>query len=207
MIRLIQEFIVFSIKKFRGEINMNETLNIIKARRSIRSYLPDQIKENELQAILEAGYYAPSARNQQPWHFTVVQNKDLIDRLNNSFKEFARNTQDEYLQKRGNEPDYNVFHHAPTVIIISGDKSNQSAAVDCAAAVQNMMIQAESLGIGSCWIGLIAHLLNSDAGKGYLKQLLIPDGYKQIHAITLGYKASAAPSAPKRKQNIISYIR
>ena len=72
MIRLIQEFIVFRLKNL-GEINMNETLNIIKARRSIRSYLPDQIKENELQAILEAGYYAPSARNQQPWHFTVCK--------------------------------------------------------------------------------------------------------------------------------------
>jgi nitroreductase len=72
-------------------------LQIIKSRRSTRSFLPEQIKEDELQAILEAGIYAPSATNQQPWHFTVIQNKDLIDWLSNGFKELARNSDNDYL--------------------------------------------------------------------------------------------------------------
>lgn len=54
---------------------MNKVLEVIKSRRSIRRYLPEQIKQNELDAIIEAGLYAPSAHNDQPWHFTVIREK------------------------------------------------------------------------------------------------------------------------------------
>ena len=67
----------------------NETLKIIKKRRSIRSFKDEQIKEEELQAVLEAGLYAPNAGD-QAWHFTVIQNKELLDRLNLAAKEAAK---------------------------------------------------------------------------------------------------------------------
>ena len=68
---------------------INETLKIIKQRRSIRSFKDEQIKEEELQAVLEAGLYAPNAGD-QAWHFTVIQNKELLDRLNFAAKEAAK---------------------------------------------------------------------------------------------------------------------
>lgn len=186
---------------------MNDTLRIIKARRSTRAFLPEQIKEADLQAILEAGYYAPSATNLQPWHFTVVQSKELLDRLSEGFKNLARNSGNSYLENVGKNEIFHVFYNAPTVIFLSGDAAKPSAAVDCAAAVQNMLIQAESLDLGSCWVGFIAFLLNSAEGKDYLKELGIPDGYKQIHSVALGYKKSKAAAAPERKQNMINYVR
>ena len=65
----------------------NTVLEVIKSRRSIRRYLPEQIKDSELQAILEAGAYAPSAHNDQSWHFTVIRNRELIDHISRTAKE------------------------------------------------------------------------------------------------------------------------
>ena len=186
---------------------MHDVLQIIKSRRSTRAFLPEQIKETELQAILEAGIYAPSATNQQPWHFTVIQKKDLIDRLSNGFKELAKSSDNDYLKNVGNNANFHVFYSAPTVILLSGDENKQSAAVDCAAAVQNMLIEAESLDIGSCWVGFIAYLLNSVGSEAYLKELGIPEGFKQIHSVALGYKRFESAKAPQRKQDVINYIR
>ena len=148
---------------------MNETLKVIRERRSIRYFREEQIKEKELQAILEAGIYAPSARNGQPWHFTVIQNKGLIDRLNRDFKELARNSDHAYAKRAANIKGYHVFHNAPTVIILSGDEDNHYSIVDCAAAVQNILLAAESLGIGTCWVGFIAYLLNNPDYRYYEK--------------------------------------
>ena len=186
---------------------MNEILKIIRNRRSTRVFLPEQIKEEELNAILEAGIYAPSATNKQPWHFTVVQNKDLIDRLNYSFKEFAKKSDNDYLRKFGNNEKFHVFYNSPTVILVSGDETNRYSPIDCAAAVENMLIAGESLGIGSCWIGLIEYSLNSKEGEEFLKELQIPEGFKQIHAISLGYKKGNLINGPARKENTVNYIR
>ncbi|SMB79036.1 Nitroreductase family protein [Desulfonispora thiosulfatigenes DSM 11270] len=100
-----------------------------------------------------------------------------------------------------------MFYNAPTVIFISGDEKNPKAPVDCAAATQNMLIQAESLDIGSCWIGFIALLLNSEEGKGFLKELELPEGYRQIHAVALGKKKHQSAKAPQRKENLVNYIK
>ncbi|GAA0123239.1 MAG: nitroreductase family protein [Clostridium argentinense] len=186
---------------------MNEILKTIRNRRSTRSFLPEQIKESELNAILEAGIYAPSATNKQPWYFTVVQNKDLIDRLNYSFKEFAKKSDNAYIRKFGNNDKFHVFYNSPTVILVSGEISNKYASIDCAAAVENMLIATESLGMGSCWIGLIEYLLNSEDGKEFVDELKIPEGFRQIHAIALGYKNNNLVNTPERRENTITYIK
>jgi len=186
---------------------MNETLKNIRSRRSIRAFQPEQIKEIELQDILEAGIYAPTATNLQPWHFTVVQNKDLLDRLNEGFKKLARISDSEYLKKVGNKESFHVFYNAPTVIVLSADEKSRTASVDCAAAIENMLIAAESLNIGSCWIGFIAYLLNSNEGAEFLKEFGIPAGYKHMHAAAFGYKKENTAEAPARKENIVNYIK
>jgi nitroreductase len=186
---------------------MNETLQVIRNRRSIRAFKPEQIKEEELKEIIEAGIYAPSATNLQPWHFTVIQNKELLDWLNTNFKELAKKSDNDYIKRVGVNEKFHVFYNAPTVILVSGDETKHSAAVDCAAAVENMLIAAEAQDIGSCWVGFIAYLLNSEKGKEYTKELGIPEGYKQIHSVALGYKKVNRTIAPARKENTVNYIR
>jgi nitroreductase len=100
-----------------------------------------------------------------------------------------------------------VFYNAPTVILLSGDESKPGAIVDCAAAAQNMLVEAESLEIGSCWVGFIAYFLNRAENKEFLKELGIPEGFKQFHSVALGYKKLKPANAPTRRENIVNYIR
>lgn len=186
---------------------MNETLKNIRNRRSTRAFLPEQLKDEEMQNIIESGIYAPSATNKQPWHFTVIQSKDMIDRLSDAFKIIASKSDNEYIRRFADNERFHVFYKAPTVVLVSGEEKNEYASVDCAAAVENMLIAAESLEIGSCWIGLIAYLLNSEEAREFVKELGIPEGFKQIHAICLGYKKIIITTAPARKENTVNYIK
>jgi Nitroreductase len=184
----------------------NETLKIIKQRRSIRSFTEEQIKEEELQAVLEAGMYAPNAGD-QAWHFTVVQNRELLERLNLAAKEAARNMNIEHLRKLGSDEGFHCLYHAPTLIIVSG---NELAPIpldaDCAAATQNLLLAAESLGLGSCWIYFVLMAFQSTDGLE-LRDLLIPQGFKPYNAVLLGYKNTAGVKAVERKPNLVTYIR
>ena len=186
---------------------MNETLKVIRERRTTRKFKAEQIKEEELQAILEAGLYAPSAHNKPAWNFTVLQNAELIEELNIESKEAAKNFPDELLRKMANNDKFNAFYGAPTVIIVSGDNNGMMPQVDCAAAAENMLIAAESLDIGSCWNGFVSILFNSEKGVEYKSKLNLPDGYTPYYAVLLGYKDVKISNAPERKANSVQYIR
>jgi nitroreductase len=184
----------------------NDTLNTIKSRRSIRSFKDEQIKDDEVEAVLEAGMYAPSAGNQQAWHFTVIQNKELLAWLNREAKERAKQLDDEHIKKMANNESLNIFYGAPTVILVSGEEKAMVIEADCAAATQNMLLAAESVGLGSCWVNLVLFAFNSPKAKEYLKELGVPDGYKPFSSVALGYKKIEAINAPARKSNLINYI-
>jgi nitroreductase len=186
---------------------VNETLKIIKQRRSIRSFKDEQIKEEELQAVLEAGMYAPNAGD-QAWHFTVIQNKELLDRLNLAAKEAAKQTNIEGLREIANDEEYNCIYGAPTLIVISGSEEVPiPLEPDCAAATQNLLLAAESIGLGSCWIYFVMFALNSPQGHEWRRELKIPEGYKPYYFAALGYKNDMAVNAAVRKSNLITYVR
>ncbi len=183
---------------------MNNVLENIKNRRSTRKYLPEQIKDEELDLILEAGIYAPSGHNDQPWHFTVIQNKELINLMSDESKKAMAKLPIDWIAAMGKSENLNIFYHAPTVIVVSGKKEATSPFADCCAAIQNMLIAAESIDIGSCWIGL-ARFFYENADN--LKKLNIPEGYEPHYSVSFGYKALTTPDAPERNRNVINYIK
>ena len=186
----------------------NETLTTIKQRRSIRAFKDEQIKDNELQAVVEAGTFAPSARNQRAWHFTVVQNKEMLATLSREAKKAALQVADsEFIRQAASSQNFNVFYGAPTVVIVSGDEKAMVIDLDCAAANQTMLLAAQSVGLGSCWINFVLFLFNSPGGDEYKKQLGIPAGYKPFCSVALGYKNAEPAGAPPRKEGLINYIR
>ena len=186
---------------------VNETLRVIKQRRSIRGFNDEQIKEEELQAVLEAGLYAPNAGD-QAWHFTVIQNKELLERLNLAAKEAAKEMNIGHLRELGNDEKFNCLYSAPTLIIVSGnEQAPMPLDADCAAATQNLLLAAESIGLGSCWIFFVLLAFNSSQGSELRKALNIPVGYKPYSSTVLGYKKVATVNVPDRKPNLISYIR
>lgn len=182
----------------------NPVLDAIKNRRSIRKYLPDPLKDAELAAILEAGSYAPSAHNEQPWHFTVICKKELLDRISEKTKELMAAQDTDWIKAMGQNPDLHIFYKAPVVVLVSTRIGAMSPKVDCAAAIQNMLLAAESLDIGSCWIGLARYYFSL---QEELPLLGIPEGYEPFYAVTLGYKAQRPSRALPRKKDTVNYIR
>ncbi len=176
-------------------------------RRSTRIYDERQLSDSEVKQIIEAGLYAPSAHNCQSWHFTVIQNRDLIVKLSQESKNVLKGHPDETFQKMANNPNFNIFYNAPTVVLVSGDEKGMLAETNCAAATQNMLLAAESLNIGSCWIGLVAFAFGGENGDTLKEDLKIPKDFKPYYAVSLGYKKIPNGKAPQRKENCVNYIR
>lgn len=186
---------------------MNEVIQNILNRRSIRVYSTDQIKQEDLELVLESGLHAPSGCNAQPWHFTVVQNKEIMNTLSVESKKELLSCGNEYFKKMGENEKLHLFYNAPTIIIVSAEKSAITGPIDCAAGAENMSLAAESLNIGTCWIGLIAFLFRSPRGAEYMKMLGIPEGYEPQYALTLGYKKFPSPKPLPRRENTVNYIK
>lgn len=186
---------------------VNEVLTTIKKRRSVRSFKPDQITEEELQTVLEAGIYAPSAGNQQLWHFTVIQNKQVLDQLNTKAKAGAAQIDNEHIQQMAKNEKFNIYFGAPTVVLVSGKEDGLMIESDCAAATQNILLAAEAIGLGSCWIDLTLFAFGGEQDEQYKQQLGIPAGYKPFASVALGYKKIEAVNAPARNQNVTNYIK
>jgi nitroreductase len=186
---------------------MNETIKVIKDRRSIRKYKAKQITDSEVQKVLDCAIYAPNARNQQMWHFTVIQNKDMLNRMVDIIRENIMNSGIEFLIERASAPDYNTFYKAPTVILVTGDGKAPFVQFDCGAAAQNIALAAKSLNIGSCVMTSSAFLFASEKGNKLKKELGIPEGYNHMCAVALGYQDGENPEAPPRNKDVINYIK
>jgi nitroreductase len=182
-------------------IATNPVIEAIKSRRAIRSYEDKTVPEADIQAILEAATYAPSAINIQPWKFTIVTNKESIKHFSDIAKPAMFQTlpdvEDENLvrfRRNLTNPQYNIFYNAPLLIFISGVKSHY-AIHDCSMAAQNMMLAAYTMGIGSCWIGMAAQAANSSSGKEVLG---VPEDNQVYSALIFGYPKGGFPTAPKK---------
>ena len=186
---------------------INETLRVIKLRRSIRRFDSRQIPNDALNAILEAGLFAPSAMNQQKWHFSVVQNKAMLKKMVQITKANKIDSNISFLVQKATSNDYHTYYHAPTVVIVSGDQQAKFIMFDCAAAAQNIVLAAASLGIGSCIMTSAGFLFASEEGCAMKKDLGIPDGYAHMCSIAMGYGQGDHPATPPRNKEVFSFIK
>lgn len=189
----------------------NEIIRCIKERRSIRNYLDKELPKEIIEKIIEAGRYAPSAENKQPWRFIVITDRAYINELSERVKKQVRNILKRKWKWKKKYPELNeretflflnavanssrdvIFHNAPAVVfIITENKAFYDES--CACAAQNMMLAAWSLGIGSCWIGFTKFL---KMDKEAMKMLGVPHGYHIAACLTLGYPAKVL-KAPMR---------
>lgn len=159
-------------------------IDVIMTRRSIRRYETRAIPEESLSLILEAGRMAPSAANRQPWHFIVVRDQGLKEKLSKwRYTPFLKDS--------------------AAIIVGCGDRSlpqlERWTDVDVAIALENMVIAAWSLGIGSCWIGGFQ--------EQEVKELLaIPEDIKVVALLSLGYPAEQpAPRTKKPLEEIVHH--
>lgn len=112
----------------------------------------------------------------------------------------------EFIRELANNQDFNAFYNAPTVILVCGDKSPWMPA-DCAAATQNILLAAESLGLAACWIYFGLIVFGSESGSRYKTLLGVKEGYKPLYSVALGYRKGEIPTAAPRKKDVVTYIK
>ena len=175
---------------------MRETVQDLKMRRSVREYKPDQITDEELMEVLEAGMNAPSGGNKQPAVFIVVQNREWIDKL------CVLNA------KIAGAPDgWDVFYGAPTLIVVAAAKTSPDAIKDGSLCIGNMLNAAYALGLGGRWINRADGMLEDDLGKQLLKEAGYEGDYVGVGNVILGYPANGFPEPLAHKEGYYRIIR
>lgn len=153
-----------TVKGVEGMSQSEAVVKTIMERRSIRKYKPQPVEREKMQTIVECGVNAPNAMNRQPWEVRVVDNPDFINGVTELYKKEQ--------PKVAEDPNFkNMFRNAPTVVFIGRDVQSGSAEFDCGLLSENMMLAAQSMGIGSCCLGSPAAFMRSPAAAEYLKQL------------------------------------
>lgn len=171
----------------------------IMTRRSIRDYKAEPVSREQMQTIIECGIYAPSAMNLQPWAVRVVDAPDFIEGVTAIAVE-------QMPQLAESEGFRNFFRNAPTVAFIACPEESYSGEYDCGLLSENMMLAAWSMGIGSCCLGSVVPVMNSEAAAPYMERLELPEGYKLQVAIAFGYPEGEIPEAPERDSSKAYYV-
>jgi nitroreductase len=190
----------------------NPVLDAIHQRRSTRVFQDRLVPRPDLDTILDAAIWAPSGSNSQSWLFTAIQNRDILLELaavvRRGFQTYVPD--DDYPGKHGakkaaQQESYNFYYHAPVLIIASNKPNYENAMADCALALENIFLTAESLGLGSCYINQL-HWLRDDPGlRTFLARFDIPREHTICSSVAIGYiEKPGAP--PPRKEGTIRVI-
>ena len=181
-------------KKRQEEKFMSETLKVLEERRSCKKFRPEPIRDEELEAIIKAGTYAPTGKGLQSPIIIAIKNKELRDKLS------AMNA--EIMGRPGIDP----FYGAPELLVVLADKAVPTYIYDGSLVMGNLMNAASDLGVGSCWIHRAKEEFESEEGKKILKSLGIEGDYEGIGHCVLGYAAEAAKPPVPRKENYVYYV-
>lgn len=179
-------------------------LDVINSRRSIRSYLEEEVSSDIIEKLILLGTKAATGSNQQPWGFVVVQGKDEIQNISEDTKVYLLKNIDKYdylkdYEKLLGDSTFSVFNHASTLLLIYGNKESHWHVYDCTLAASNIMLAAHSMDIGTCWIGFAQDTLNT---KEFKEKYNVPENYELVCPMSIGYmKTKQGP--PHRKPPIV----
>ena len=175
-----------------------EALEAIVSRRSTRNYRPDPVEEEKLEKILDAGRQAPSGGNNQTSHFFVIRSREVLDRLTGMVERaFARMevTEDMYASMKhsvtaAKKGGYVFCYNAPVLIVVANRKGYGNNIADCACAIENMMVAANALDLGSCWINQLKWLNEEPEILECLYALGMKETERVYGAVIIGYPAT-----------------
>ena len=178
----------------------NEVINNIMARRSVRKYLDKPVEHEKLEAIANAGINAPSAMNRQNWAVRIIEDYKLIADVSEVYKQENPGM----VQRDANFK--NMFRNAPNLICVCAPQDG-GFNLDAGLLGENMMLAAQSLGLGTCiQTGPVRFLLTNEKAKFFLERLDIPEGYKLLYVIAVGYP-DEKPDAKPRDASKVKYIK
>lgn len=156
---------------------MNEVLNAIEQRRSVRGYEDRALTQEQIDALVKAALESPSARNAQPWHFSFVTDQALLAQINAE------------ILKNSGLTDREIFYGAPLCVFLSADRENSWGPVDCGIAVENLALAAHGLGLGSVILGMPRAAFAGQRRAEFEQALKIPQTHDFVVAIAIGVPA------------------
>lgn len=181
---------------------------LLSKRRSIRKYLEKPVELDMLKDIIQESTLAPSAGNEQPWKFIIIQDPDLLHEISEECKQnllgrIAANPNDyaKRYERMLQKESFDIFYHAPCVVLILGESHIKNLLYDCTLAASYFMLSAAARGLGTCWINFAKEIKN----QSLLDQIGVPEGNMIVAPIIIGYPA-VEPSIPKRKAAAILKI-
>lgn len=193
-----------------------DAMEAILTRRSTRNYLPDAVEQEKLDRIIEAARQAPSGGNNQTNHFLVIRDRKAIEKLVRMTEAaFAgmEVSEDTYSSLRyailaSKKGGYVFCYNAPVLIVVANQRDYGNNTADCACAIENMMIAANALDLGSCWINQLRWLNEEPSLVEYLRALGMKDDERVYGAVIIGYPADGLPnrSLMAQKGNEVTYI-
>jgi len=189
----------------RREVQGTELDDALRQRRSVRDYVPDPVPRRVLESLVETATLAPSAMNEQPWHFTVVADRALLDSISARAKAHmlkVDGTLPDHLRRMLEDRTFHIFYHAPALIVISAPEAAPWAVEDCALAAENLMLAAFGHGLGSCWIGFAQRWLATGEGAAAIG---LPAGFRVMAPIIVG-KPRTIPARVARRTPAIHWI-
>ena len=162
---------------------MKTTLEDLKNRRSCRTYRPEQITEEELEQVLQAGMYAPTGSGKQSPRIVAIQNAEVIGRLKKMNAALLGN------------PEADPFYGAPTVVVVLADRSCPTYLYDGSCVMDNLMNAAEAVGLGSCWIqGRLRQAEDGRTTEAFCRErLALPEDWALEAILSLGIPAESPP--------------
>ena len=170
-----------------------ETLTTLKTRRSCRAYKAEHVEEEKLNAIIEAGTYAPTGMGKQSPIILVIKDQEIRSKL-------AK------LNAAAIGMEIDPFYGAPELIVVLANKDIPTYIYDGSLVMGNMLNAAADLGVASCWVHRAKEVFESEEGKEILKKLGIEGNYEGIGNLILGYAAKPAGEAAPRKANYVYSI-
>lgn len=170
-----------------------EMLRGLKERRSCRSFRSEQITDEELRLVLEAGTFAPTAKGSQSPVIVAVQNPEEVAAVSALNARFG--------------PNQNPYYGAPTILLVLVPAGGYLGELDGAAVLTNLVNGAHAVGLGSCWINRPQFMFETNEGREMLKRWGIEGSWKGVGSVALGY-AAADPTPPKpRKENYCVIVK
>lgn len=186
------------------QVEMN-VFEAILARRSVRKYTSRKVDARKISSLLEAAVRAPSAMNEAPWAFLIIQDKHLLHELSDRAKPLFS----EQLERSGhdlgmlNHEDFNVFYDANTLIVICAESGRTFALADCWLAAENLLLAASAMGLGSCIIGASLPALNVPEEK---LRLGISGKYEAVVPIVVGYPYEETIATARKRPLVLNRL-
>ena len=182
---------------------------LLKKRRAVRDYEDKEVPLNILMQIINESCLAPSSSNRQPWHFIIINNKDVIKRLSDESKrnlllDLERNPASPSSNYEAilRDKHFNVFYNAPCLVFIVGPRELLSIQVDCALAASYFMFSACAKGLGTCWIGLGRFIKDPEI----LKLIGMPDDHQIVAPIIIGYPKNIPDVSERMGPQILKIV-